>query len=303
MQKETGMKQAVIDLGSNTVRLSVYEVERDGFKRVFTQKIAAGLAGYIENGLMTDAGIIIAADALKRLLQQANVRAQAVNVFATAAIRNVKNSAETVFKIEQSTGAKIEVLSGKDEGMLALAGARRSFPENDGTLFDVGGGSTEVVRFAGEEVTDAVSLELGSMSLFKQFVSGDYPTESEIHDMKMKIDDMLSKSEVCRKNSAALLGVGGSIRALEVLGGMLISSHVKGLLEDCELFSLEQVFCEDERAYALMKRRFPERANTIIPGMLIITSIMRMTGAKRIYVSKFGVREGYVIQRVMKSTT
>ena len=294
------MKQAVIDLGSNTVRLSVYEIERDGFKRVFTQKISAGLAGYIQNGLMTDAGIMTAADALKRLLQQANMRAQAVNVFATAAIRNVNNSAETVLKIERITGAKIEVLSGKEEGMFALAGARRSFPEHDGTLFDVGGGSTEVVRFAGEAVTDVVSLELGSMSLFKQFVLGDYPTKIEIDEMKRKIDDMLSKNDVCRKSSAALLGVGGSIRALDVLGGMLISSHVKGMLEDCELFALEQVFCEDERAYALMKRRFPERASTIIPGMLIITSLMRMTGGKRIYVSKFGVREGYVIQRVMK---
>ena len=119
------MKQAVIDIGSNSMRLSVYETTEAGtFTILFKDKIMAGLAGYVEEGALSPEGItraILGLRSFRGTLRALNI--PQVAVFATASLRNIRNTAQAVAEIQRGTGFAIEVLSGEEEARLGYAGA------------------------------------------------------------------------------------------------------------------------------------------------------------------------------------
>ena len=162
-------RYAVIDVGSNTVRLCAYDVPKKKSvrggkpRKIIDVKESIGLSAFVEPpaggfsmdgsrpGTMTQAGIDAAAKAVKRQVKRAQaVCADQVWVFATAALRNCANSATAVAAVEEEAGAAVEVLSGEEETRLGLLGARLAFPLEEGVLIDVGGGSTEVTRLFAE---------------------------------------------------------------------------------------------------------------------------------------------------------
>ena len=116
---------AIIDIGSNTIRLNVYQVEEDGaIHSIFQSKETAGLAGYVrEDGSMSREGLDRAADALLRfrsILDALHIENRAV--FATASLRNITNSEEAVFQLQERTGLMIRLLSGREEAILDYVG-------------------------------------------------------------------------------------------------------------------------------------------------------------------------------------
>ncbi|MBP3318433.1 MAG: hypothetical protein J6K94_00345, partial [Ruminiclostridium sp.] len=118
------MKQAVIDIGSNSMRLTVYETNGGIFTVLFKDKVMAGLAGYVEDGVLSQDGINRACQGL--LSFQATLEAldiRRVAVFATASLRNIKNTRQAVALLEATTGYPIEVLSGEEEARWGYEGA------------------------------------------------------------------------------------------------------------------------------------------------------------------------------------
>ena len=105
------MNYGVIDVGSNTVRLCVYDVlcpEKRKFKTIMNRKIMAGLAAYIVDGAFSDEGIAEAILAVKKCLKRASyLSPDRVDVFATAVLRNVSNSAQAIAAIEQGAGCSL----------------------------------------------------------------------------------------------------------------------------------------------------------------------------------------------------
>ncbi len=123
---------AIIDIGSNTIRLNVYQVEEDGaIHSIFQSKETAGLAGYVrEDGSMSREGLDRAADALLRfrsILDALHIENRAV--FATASLRNITNSEEAVFQLQERTGLMIRLLSGREEAILDYVGATSGMEE------------------------------------------------------------------------------------------------------------------------------------------------------------------------------
>ena len=141
------MKCGVVDVGSNTIRLSIYHWERDGsMKLLMNRKVMAGLAGYIQDGVMSDSGILVACRTLagfRSLLD--NFEIQDMYVFGTAPLRNIVNTEDALNAIEEITGFRVEVLSGADEAALSFRGAALGGRMPAGLLADIGGGSTELV--------------------------------------------------------------------------------------------------------------------------------------------------------------
>lgn len=118
------MKQAVIDIGSNSVRLILYGIEGQRFKIIFHEKIMAGLAVYVEDGALLQEGIECACNALfefRQTLETLNICKAAV--FATASLRNISNTDEALTEIETDTGFSVEVISGEEEARLGYTGA------------------------------------------------------------------------------------------------------------------------------------------------------------------------------------
>ena len=119
------MKQAVIDIGSNSMRLTVYETtETGGFTILFKDKVMAGLAGYVEDGALSLDGIaraVLGLMSFRNTLEALNITQ--VSVFATASLRNITNTAQAVSTIQRATGFSIEVISGEEEARYGYAGA------------------------------------------------------------------------------------------------------------------------------------------------------------------------------------
>lgn len=160
------MKCAIVDLGSNTIRLSLYNtLENGGFETLFSKKYMAGLAGYVSHGIMSNDGINQACAVLldfKILLQQLGVKD--MHVFATASLRNIKNTEKALETIKRRTGLSVDVIEGSEEGILGYYGALYTTDLKNGMMFDIGGGSTEFVRVKNGKVKiHRVSLSVPSI--------------------------------------------------------------------------------------------------------------------------------------------
>ena len=293
------MKQAVIDIGSNSMRLSVYETTETGaFTILFKDKIMAGLAGYVEEGALSPEGItraILGLRSFRGTLRALNI--PQVAVFATASLRNIRNTAQAVAEIQRGTGFAIEVLSGEEEARLGYAGAMEELALSEGLFVDIGGASTEVVRFAHGQLVSAVSCPVGSLKLYRDWVKKILPNQQAVESMKKAI------------RQATRGVVEGPVRQGLPLAALKLAKRVCHLPEDTNRVSvgqLEQVsalLCSSHKAAAdLILKVEPERIHTMIPGLLILRHMVEGFGAGEMIVSKYGVREGYLCQKIRKAS-
>ena len=142
------MIYGIADVGSNTVRLSIYKCEGGEIRLLMNRKVMAGLAGYVRHGALTPEGIEVACQTLQgyRSLMD-NLELPDLRVFATASLRNISNTEEAVGAVMAATGLRVDVLSGREEAELSFRGAIQNAGLYTGLLADLGGGSTELVSY------------------------------------------------------------------------------------------------------------------------------------------------------------
>lgn len=299
------MKCAVIDVGSNTIRLSVYKTEGQEFNVLFSEKAIGGLAGYIKNGAMTRKGILRACEALdefKQLLNNFDIDRTAV--FATASLRNISNTEEVLEAIEKHTGYCVEVISGHTEAMLSYYGALSQITVSSGILLDIGGGSTEVVSFGFENHARAVSMPIGSLNLFSRNVSKFLPKKHEQTQILTSIHDAVKEANLDDfPQSPYICAVGGTARALlKIVNAVYDSGKENRIITLEQLEEVHDILRKhDAAARKLILKNCPDRVHTIIPGMLILNALMKKLGGRQIIVSRYGVREGYLCHRILKT--
>src|SRR5699024_8721157 len=136
------MIYGIADVGSNTVRLSIYKCEGGEIRLLMNRKVMAGLAGYVRHGALTPEGIEVACQTLQgyRSLMD-NLELPDLRVFATASLRNISNTEEAVGAVMAATGLRVGVLSGREEAELSFRGAIQNAGLYTGLLADLGGGS------------------------------------------------------------------------------------------------------------------------------------------------------------------
>ncbi|MBC7799335.1 MAG: Ppx/GppA family phosphatase, partial [Gemmatimonadaceae bacterium] len=178
---------AVVDLGSNSVRLVVFEGRGRNPSAIFNEKAVLRLGrGLAATGRLHEAGV---AQAL-RVMVRYNAIARAMGadpfeVLATAAVRDALNGPDFVAALEaRMPGVPIRVLSGTEEAAFSSAGVLSGIPDADGILADIGGGSLEVVRLSGGQVLHAESLGLGVIRLSDR-AEGDLARARTIADADM----------------------------------------------------------------------------------------------------------------------
>ncbi len=300
------MKQAVIDIGSNSVRLTLYAVEPEGtFKILFREKIMAGLAGYVEKGCLSPEGIRCAVSALQEFQQTLEMLGiDNPAVFATASLRNIENTEEALAEIENATGLSIEVLSGEEEAQLGYLGAMQAMDLSNGVFTDIGGASTEIVTFREGTVEQEESFPVGSLSLYRGCVKKLLPGEKGQKRIRKTISKELSK-KLPEGKYTPLIGVGGTCRAV-----LKLAQRFYGLPQTQQSVTREQLedlcalLCQgDRQAVDLILRTEPERIHTMVPGMLILRQVMEHFESEQLIVYKYGVREGYLCQKILKTTT
>lgn len=291
----------IIDIGSNTIRLSCYRVVDKMLIPVFHKKEMAGLAGYVdENKKLSAKGIAKAIKTLKDFQKIVMcVGLDNLYVIATASFRNVENTAEIIKKIQDQTGLNVQVLSGEEEAMCDFNGARHNEDMEEGMVLDIGGGSTELVPFSGDHVNHAVSIPLGSLNLFSKCVEEIFPTKAEEMLIRMRVRRELDKLAISGKRD--ILGVGGSNRACLKLYNDYYKMEDDNREMECEkihemlgAFSVNQ-----KKVMKRILRIVPDRIHTVLPGIIILDEIINHYHCKKVVVSKWGVREGFMIEKVL----
>ena len=300
------MKQAIIDIGSNSMRLTLYEVEGESFKIVFKDKIMAGLAGYVENGVLSSEGIECAYNGLlnfRETLESLDI--SNVAVFATASLRNIVNTDEAITAIHVATGYSVEVISGEEEALLGYLGALREVHVESGAFVDVGGASTEVVLFDEDEIFASSSFQIGALSLYKECVKKIMPGEGAMKRMKKvikaKIDE---KASVAFDERPSLVCVGGTSRAI-----LKFAKKLYSLPEGHRTVSADQLdhICSmlyegGQNVVDLILKLEPDRIHTIVPGAMIMQHVFKLFNSEEMIVSKYGVREGYLCRMISRTS-
>ena len=292
----------VIDVGSNTIRLSIYEVSDGEVYPMLNNKTTAGLAGYVKKGKMTKKGIQKACDVLNRYKEMMeHFPLEELFVFATASLRNISNTDDALRTIQAETGLSIDVLTGYQEATFDFIGAAHSINLDEGVLLDIGGGSTEILVYERGQIQNAVSLPFGSLSMFTNYVSRLFPTKKEKKEIEAAVMKEVGKIKFLQnKRFDTMVGIGGSIRATKNMNNTVFELPKENnviIAEDVPKL-LKQFKGDENEILRKVLKISPDRVHTLIPGMIVMNTVCEYVQCKDIIMSAFGVREGYLYQKL-----
>lgn len=292
------MKLAAIDIGSNAARLLLSEVKiSNNGKPVFNKlnlvrvplRLGFDVFEYNEISKEKTGMVMQTMKAYKHLMNAYGITH--VKACATSAMRDAGNAQDIIRKIKLETGITIEVISGEEEASFIYENhIAENMSKDDAYLYtDVGGGSTELTFFSNEKLVFKESFNIGTIRLLKNMV-----TEAHWDGMK---DYIRSKTKGYR--SVVAIGSGGNINKIFSLskrkdGKSLPFELLKDYYKELSAFTLE----ERMRLYKLRE----DRADVIVPALLIYINVMRWTDAKEIYVPRIGLADG-LIQHLYKELT
>lgn len=292
------MKYGIIDIGSNTIRLNMYLVdEKKNMVSLANKKYVAGMVSYVNKGYLTKKGADKLVSILKELILLCDVfGVDEVYPFATASLRNIKNSKEVLEYVNRKANTKIDLVSGKEEANLGYLGIIQEYQLVDGYILDIGGGSTEITLIEDEKIAFSNSLKLGSLSLMESYCKGIFPTKSEAKKMQDKIKRNLKKYDIPKtKKTPEVYGIGGTIRACGKVSKELFDLPGANELDIDVIENLyDKLIVQKPHAIKQVLQVNPARIHTIIPGMIILREILKYLKAKNLFISNKGAREGYL---------
>lgn len=298
------MIYAVIDIGSNTVRLSVYKVHGEKVTNLFNEKEQASLKTYVKDGILSEKGIDRLVSTLKKFKAVVDnfEDIDELHPFATATIRDAANRTEILDRVKEEVGLDIEIISGEEEAKLAFIGASSSVEVSRGILTDIGGGSSEVVIIDQNKVIKSTSLSIGSLSAFNDYVDGLFLSKDEKKDIDTAVKDLLESNKMYREEQELLCAVGGTARAtLKFYNEYYNESSYNTVMDASKLNDMIKEFIEKEPRDILdaILAVKPDRVHTLLPGMVILNRLTKYFYCEKISISQTGVREGYVYNKLL----
>jgi exopolyphosphatase/guanosine-5'-triphosphate,3'-diphosphate pyrophosphatase len=302
-QTRTGSagRLAVIDIGSNSARLVVYQRETGSQLRILgSGRQSLRLVREVDRDRRLSVEAI--ANALKALSDFRSMSeaygVPRVFAIATAAMRDADNGRELIVRARRELGLRIELIDAAKEAYYGALGGIRALPVNHGVLFDLGGGSVQVVQFKDRRPGRSWSLPLGSLRLSGAFIQHDPPLKREIQALRHYVRLRLGEVPVPRLHSRqVLVGVGGTIRNLAKIDARLQEypiARIHGYTISRErLTKVVALLCHKPvRSAKSLAGLSREREDSIVGGALAIEALVEAVGGREIVVSGQGVREG-----------
>ncbi|MGH2861263.1 MAG: Ppx/GppA phosphatase family protein [Solirubrobacteraceae bacterium] len=300
------MRIAVVDVGTNTTRLYVAEVEQG---RVTGELARESRVTRLGAGV--DASGRLAQDALEReytvldeyhSLMDEHGFDRAIAVM-TSAVRDADNGRHFAAEVADHYGLEVHVITGDEEAQLSYLGATDQLDAHaDGAptlVFDIGGGSTELVIGHGDHVAFHVSTQTGVVRQADRHISSDPPAVAELEAVAADVRGVLERSvpEAFRAQPGRALGVAGTPTSLAAIAQGLEpydSARVHGYhlsaAERDEIFERLSALPLAERKQ--VRGLHPDRAIAILPGIVILTEIMRLFGLDEVEVSEHDILRG-----------
>jgi Exopolyphosphatase len=302
--KPDGGTYAAIDLGSNSISLAVYRMDKSGMTLLNKDKAMAGIIGCVQEGRISEEGVRRAAGIVTELHRKAREAGAEVFCFATASLRGVKNRRDVLDAIRRETGLEVDVMPWEREAYYDYLAVERLTGVKNALAADIGGGSIELLWIRNNSLYRSASLPTGSLKLCRDYVMGVRPGLPEMERIEAAVNAYLDGvAWVGQTGCGALCTVGGTARAVARLHKEIFPPDKN--LGDYDyaypaqdMDALLSVLADKEKHYKLIMKLCPDRIHTITPGFLALRAIVKRAGATRIALSRFGVREGYLIEKV-----
>ena len=304
------MRLGVLDVGSNTVHLLVVDAHRGGHPTPMTsEKTALRLAENLDSeGRLTDHGADALVEAVHRARESAaEAKCQDLLAFATSALRDARNSAEVLERVQAETGVALRVLPGVDEARFTFLAVRRWFGWSAGQLLvlDIGGGSLELAVGLDEYPSVAESVPLGAGRLTREWFTADPPPRREIDALREHLAEVMDTAVVkLRAEGPAHHAVGTSktFRSLARLTGAAPSSAGPRARRELTDVGLRQLVAFITRMpspdLAELEGVSPSRAHQLVAGALVAQAAMRALDVQRLEICPWALREGVILRRL-----
>lgn len=287
----------VIDIGSNTVRLVIFETWRAAILPRFNEKVMAGLgSGLSESGRLSPPGRVSALRALHRyraILDGLGVKE--VRVVATAAVRVAGDGADFVREAEAAIGAPVTVLSGRDEGRVSALGVAGGMYRPAGLVADLGGSSMELHPLGLEAAPDGETHMLGPLAIDSLLMAPE-------RDIRKAIRQVLKGSALVKLRPEVIFAVGGAWRAMAKVDmhrtgyplRVLQNYQMPARAVSATVAHIFEVRKADPTLEALRQSVAGRRAAKLPLSAPVLDELVKLTGAGTVVISSMGLREGVV---------
>ncbi|MDR1471130.1 MAG: Ppx/GppA family phosphatase [Synergistaceae bacterium] len=303
--------KAVVDVGTNSIKLLVMEGGPLGGTVAFDASRVVRLGeGTDESGVLADGAMERALRVTEEMARRArSLGADEIAAVGTQAMRRARNSGDFVRMVESRCGVSIRVISGGEEAAMSFGAVVSSSPSDAGEicLFDVGGGSSEVVRGSRAGVSFRWSVPVGALSLRDKFFAASVPDEpprcEDVSAAAGYVRSLIRTELEGRFGGApgpgcACVGVGGTITTLAAVK-LGLEGEDRGALDGTALDAGEverqialYASLDSESRAGMIKGLPPERAGIILPGACVTRELMRFCGFGGLTVSGRGLRYG-----------
>jgi exopolyphosphatase/guanosine-5'-triphosphate,3'-diphosphate pyrophosphatase len=305
MTNDGGLRVAVVDIGTNSTRLLVADVDDGRLSEIERRNTVTQL------GRGVDLTHQLAAEAIEDVCDAVadyvacyeELGAERVMAIATSAVRDAANGDAFIAELRERFALNTRVLGGDEEAQLTYLGATAQRPATENTLvFDIGGGSTEIVVGSGNEVGFHASLQAGVVRHTERHLTSDPPSATDMEeladDIEHQIDDVLGDEPLAvAKHGIAVAGTPTSLAAVEqelepydsdrVHGHRLLLRSIQRMLSRLASVPLA------ERLH--IRGLHPGRAPTIVAGTVILVEVMRAFGLEEVEVSEHDILHGLAL--------
>lgn len=285
---------AVIDLGSNSVRMSVNSLEKDGSWSIL-EKLRATVRlgeGMTSDNFLKEEAITRVIDAIMAFAETAReYKCVSIAAIATAALRRAANKELFLDRVKKQAGIEFEIISGEQEAYYSYLAVRETVGISDGVIYDTGGGSTEIILVKKGEIKHSISLPLGAVMMTEQMSKKSQMQLYKYVSSYIGAIDWLDKCE-----GLPIYGIGGSARAMAMLykkeqispdkiDGVKVPYHAVAKI-------YQNVFATPIQKRKDIKGMDISRADIILAGLTPVKVLMDMTGSPNVCVCAAGVKEG-----------
>ena len=314
MSLDSSLRFAILDLGSRSVRLDVYEVGLNyQLDKIHSEKFALALGEDVfeQQSVGKETLGLLCSFFEKTSILLKKMGVHRVTAYATSAMRDAENSEAVLLAIKKSSGIEVEIISGEREARLIARGVLSNSvtPVSHFALVDIGGGSTEISVVENNRVSSSHSFNLGTVRLQKQILL-DYPPKASlralhpIKTLKRQVWEAVAQARDEHRwpKLEWVVGSSGNVRTLRRV--MKLSGFRVDPFRKRDLARLNKTMASLEwNALLNLPGLDAKRAEVVLAGGLILEEIMEVLGAKRMHTTGFALNDGILEMELDKLQT
>lgn len=311
IEGNAGMQEkiAIIDLGSNSVRMIIMQVYPNGSYKMIDQakemvRLSEGMSAVKQLKPVAVRRTLNTLKLFKKLIESHRVdRTVAV---ATAAVRNAANGELFLERVREETGLQLEVITGEQEAYFDFLGVINTIRVEECIIIDTGGASTEIIWVEQRKVKEAVSIPYGAVTLTEAFSGKEEPSQEGLKGMEAFIEAEYRKISWLKElRGLPLVGLGGSVRTLAKIHKKKVGSFLEGLHNyRMEPEDVREIYGRVTKGKPEERKDIPglgrDRADIIAGGLAPAKVLMEYVKAPEVIISGNGLREGVFFRHYLE---